>query len=452
MFSRSFSRTALWLIGILLLAGLALNPRWKRAQIIKGDVVQYYAYLPATFIHGDLSMRYAASNAYYGNKMWGERLPSGGFLQKYTCGHALMMAPFFLLSHAIALAVDAPPDGYSVPYHFGIALASAFYAFFGFMILRWILLRHFSQRVTGLTLLLLLLGSNLLYYTSIDAGMPHSFLFFLLTLFAWLTLRFHETAKLRHALLLSAVGGLAFLVRPPHLLLWVLVITYGITSWGTLQEKLSFFRHAGWRLLVLPLGSVALFFVQMMYWRSVTGEWIKYSYGDEHFFWGHPMMAQVLFSFRKGWLVYTPLMAFALLGFVWLARYTRAWALPVTLITGMALLVVSSWWCWWYGGTLGMRPMIDYYGLLALPLGAFLSWMAQRKLRRAIVVVLMVTCVAVNLAETVQYVRGVLHHDSMTFAAWKRMWTTSDRNDPSYVQLMSPPNTEAAKKGDRNFW
>jgi hypothetical protein len=33
--------------------------------------------------------------------------------------------------------------------------------------------------------------------------------------------------------------------------------------------------------------------------------------------------------------------------------------------------VTASWWCWWYGGGLGMRPYVEYLVLFVLPI-AFL--------------------------------------------------------------------------------
>jgi hypothetical protein len=94
-----------------------------------------------------------------------------------------------------------------------------------------------------------------------------------------------------------------------------------------------------------------------------------YSYGDEGFFFTNPQIINGLFSYRKGWLIYTPLMIFALLGILTLARRKfQQFFIPVLIFTVANIYVVYSWWCWWYGGSFGSRPMIDSYPLMAVAL------------------------------------------------------------------------------------
>jgi hypothetical protein len=45
------------------------------------------------------------------------RLPGKEYkISKMTCGVALLMSPFFLVGHGLALLSDAPANGYSKPY------------------------------------------------------------------------------------------------------------------------------------------------------------------------------------------------------------------------------------------------------------------------------------------------------------------------------------------------
>ena len=49
------------------------------------------------------------------------------------------------------------------------------------------------------------------------------------------------------------------------------------------------------------------------------------------------------------------------------------WGLPVVITLISTIYLFSCWWCWWFGGGFGMRPMIDYYPLLIIPIGELLK-------------------------------------------------------------------------------
>ena len=49
------------------------------------------------------------------------------------------------------------------------------------------------------------------------------------------------------------------------------------------------------------------------------------------------------------------------------------WFLSALIMLPFIIYLFSSWWCWWFGGGFGMRPMIDYYPLFIIPIGEILS-------------------------------------------------------------------------------
>ena len=112
-----------------------------------------------------------------------------------------------------------------------------------------------------------------------------------------------------------------------------------------------------------------------MYWKLQTGQYLYYSYPDDQgFFFSNPQIWNNLFSWRKGWLLYTPVMIFALAGIPLLWKQNRKFFVPVLLFVVVIIYVTSSWWDWWYGGGFGIRPYIDLYGVMAIPMAAFLTW------------------------------------------------------------------------------
>ena len=48
-----------------------------------------------------------------------------------------------------------------------------------------------------------------------------------------------------------------------------------------------------------------------MLWKWQTGSWVVYSYKDEGFDFMHPHFWEFLFSFQKGWLLWSPIIGIA---------------------------------------------------------------------------------------------------------------------------------------------
>jgi hypothetical protein len=180
---------------------------------------------------------------------------------------------------------------------------------------------------------------------------------------------------------------------------------------------------------------------QLLYWKYTTGAWLFYSYGDERFFFLRPAIADGLFSYRKGWLLYTPIMVLALAGIPPLRKRLPAAFWPVLLFTVLNIYIVLSWWSWWYGGSFGLRAFIDSYAFLALPLASFLSWVfSQRVWFRVATTIVVLVLVWHSIFQTMQYYYGAIHWDGMNRAAY---WNSFLRLRPSgeFYGLITPPET-----------
>src|SRR5690606_12215379 len=113
---------------------------------------------------------------------------------------------------------------------------------------------------------------------------------------------------------------------------------------------------------------------QLFFWKIYGGDWLVFTYGsDEKFFFNNPKIFDFLFSYRKGWFVYTPLMIFSIVGLFFLKKKVKEMSLITPIFITFIIYILSSWWCWWYGGSFGMRAMIQYYAFLAFPLAAFIN-------------------------------------------------------------------------------
>ena len=85
------------------------------------------------------------------------------------------------------------------------------------------------------------------------------------------------------------------------------------------------------QLFIIIFFAFLVWIPQLLYWKTVTGNYLFYSYADEGFFFLNPQILKGLFSYRNGWLIYSPVMFFALLGIPFLYRYAKDFFLPVML-------------------------------------------------------------------------------------------------------------------------
>jgi len=104
-----------------------------------------------------------------------------------------------------------------------------------------------------------------------------------------------------------------------------------------------------------------------MYWKYVSGNWLLYTYGDQGFDWLCPHFWNGLFSFKAGWLVYSPAMMLAIVGLIPLFKNHRAHFLASIIFLLLFCYSCFSWREWWYGASLGQRAMIQAYPMLAIP-------------------------------------------------------------------------------------
>ncbi|MBN2614790.1 MAG: hypothetical protein JXR71_03780 [Bacteroidales bacterium] len=392
---------------------------WKdKNRVIQSDVIEYYGYLPAAFIYHDLSLnfRFQDKGKY---TVWATELPNGKAVFKYTMGPALMYAPFFFVANELAGPLGYDTGGYSPPYRLAIILAALFYLLLGLLLLRRVLLLFFTETIAAAVLFSIGLGTNLFWYSTFEPGMPHVYDFFLVSALIFLTFSWYRNATVWKSLVLGVVMGLLTLIRPINILFVLFFVFYRIWRTKDVNRRLHYFMKHYDHILVMLVAGFLVLLPQLIYWKEITGRWLYYSYGKEGFFFLHPHIIDVLFSYRKGWYVYTPVMFFASTGMIFLFRKYKTLAWSVVILAVVYLYVVSSWWSWWYGGSLGQRALIDLYPVMAFPLAALFQWIAQRKtvFRKAIAILIFLS-VLLGAFYNVQYYFGAIHWDSMTRKAW----------------------------------
>lgn len=414
------------------------NFLWKRNNgVLVPDVIIYYSYLPAAFIYHDLTFGFVDQNIEkLQGKMHLAKTADGKPYQKMTMGLAIMYAPYFLIGHATAWLSGAEMDGYSEPYMFWLQFSSMIYLIFGLILLRLVLKRFFSDRLTAFTLFAIVVGTNLFFYATLEAAMSHSYNFFLFSAFVWLTIRWYENPVFKNSFCIGIVYGFIVLVRPLNGLIVVFFLLFNISQWRHVQFRLKTYLEHWGQIMLIGVFAFLIVLPQLVFWKINTGNWFFYSYGNEGFFFHNPQIIKGLFSYRKGWLLYTPIMVFALAGIYFLRKRIPSMFLPILVFTVANIYVVYSWWDWSYGGSFGSRPMIDSYGLMAISMAALLSAAYKSgKWKFYVLQTVIFLLILFNIFQTLQYKYATIHFAEMSKAAYWHSFGKLSADAEFYDQL-----------------
>ena len=406
-------------IALMVFRGIA----WP-TKALTWDVFGYYLYLPATIIHDDPGLKdvgwldevmdtYAPSATLY-QLVPGE---DGNRVIKYTSGLALLYSPFFFVAHWLAPVMGYPTDGFSLPYQLILSLGGIIWAIFGLILFRKLLLRLFDDKITSLTLLLIVLGTNYFQLAAFDGTLlSHNFLFTLYALLLFTTIRWHDRPSYTKAFILGLTCGLIALIRPSEIICVLIPLLWNAGSWRQFTFRFKVIKINLYYVLAFMVPALLIGSIQLWYWKSVSGDWLFYSYNNpgEGFRFFPPYIVDFLFSFRKGWFVYTPLMIFAFAGFYTLYQRHRSRFPAVLVFVLLDLWIVSSWSCWWYaGGSFSARAMLPAYVLLAVPLASLLEVVAEKRWKW-IAAAFAVLIVVLNLFQTWQFQKGIIDKERMT--------------------------------------
>lgn len=455
---------------------------WREEATITWDVSGYYFYLPAAFIYKDLKkvgFRDDIQGKYYLSKGYYQTYTheNGNEIMKYSLGMAIQYTPFFLVAHGLAPLFGHTADGFSRPYQAAISMGSLLIALLGLWLLRKILLRYFSDGTTAATLLVIAFATNYLNYSAIDGAMPHNWLFTLYTLLIWQSIKFYESPSPWRGLLIGVTVGLAALTRPTEIIAFIIPLLWGTSSLKDIANRMKFFFSNKGILpfLLAGVGTLAMGSLQLIYWKYVSGDWIVYSYQDQGFSWDSPHIKEAMFSYRAGWLLYTPAMAFALLGmFALIYRNGKSAIQPVSVVESeesgggtnptsptpnhqslltnpstepigivpiilFALLfmyITFAWDIWWYGGSLGQRAMIQAYPILAFPLAAFFSLAERRNWLKIVLIPLFLLFTVYNLWLTHQAHKGGLLGTEQITGPYFKAILLRLKVDPHTIKLL----------------
>lgn len=422
----------------------------ETGKIIESDAIHYYSYLPAILVYNDISLNFLNDESigeYY--FFTNVKLPDGRHYFKTTMGVALLEAPVIIPVHFFVKFTGGNANGISEPYKIGLIMSGILYFILGLLIIRRLLIRNkLPDVVIAITLLTIGAGTNIIVYTVREPGMSHIYSFFSIALFILLLDKFLKKPSMVLAIFTGIISGLILLIRPINIIVFLLFILWDVGTLDDIKTRLMFYLRRLKFTGLLIFGCILIWIPQLAYYYYLTGSVFFSGYGEEtKFFFNNPQIFNHLFSYRKGWFLYTPAMVLAVAGFIplFLKNKKQFWGILTVLVS--LIYVNSSWYSWWFGGGFGQRAYIDIYALMAIPLAYFISivW-EKRVLLRITSTFVILMLISINLYQIYQYHMGSIHYVGMTREAY---WYAIGRTKPGIKidDLIEFPNYDLARKG-----
>jgi hypothetical protein len=405
------------LAAIIFIGGFFTLDRWK-TTLYYGDSGSYYLHVVSAFVNQDVgdydktitTLKEVHPNADDQRKVKHGIRPTktGRMYIKYTLGVPMMETPFFFLGHIWAsFSNQYEANGWTRPYLLAVGLSTIAYLLLGLHLLLLLLREHFKPLVVTLTILSLILATNLFFHATY-VTMAHGFLFFDYCLLLYLTVRFHKNPSWLKALGIGAVVGLIAITRVPEVISLLIPLLWGVVSWKTFQERITFFVKHYYYLILAGVGLLMVFSPQLMYWYYVSSELYFNPYEGEGFNFFKPQIHKGFLHFSNGWLIYTPIMIFSLLGWWLLPKYYPKAMLSILIFVGLHAYIHYCYYAWTFFPGLGQRPMVETYPLLAFCLAAFYSFCWQRKWAGYLSISALFFFAWLNLFQTWQMKEGVI--------------------------------------------
>lgn len=414
------------------------------------DVFGYYLWLPATFIYDDPGMKdrawveqvnekYEASGTLYQLSTNDEGEPIYFFLM----GMSIFYAPFFLIGHGIAAITGAPMDGFSAPYQYSMVFGGIFYTLLGLWLFRKLLLQFLNDKITAAVLLVVVFATNYSHHLTSKDLETVNILFLLMCWLLLSTVRWHESQKTSYIVQIGASITLMALVKPSEVLAVFIPLLWGIKNSETLSGKIRLLWQKRKQVIIAVLACLIIALPQIIYWKVRTGHYFYDSYKNPGvgLDFNKPHLLDVLFSYKKGWLLYTPMMAFALAGCYFLIRKRKEIALSLLFYLCISFYLIASWTEWWYGAAFSCRPIITSYPILGITLGLFFEAISSKRVLRYSMLGIAVLATALNQFQWWQLRNYILDPYRTTKAYYQAI----------FLKTTVPPNAEQLKSFNWDF-
>jgi len=354
---KSLSRSEKALIVLFLFTLPLVNP-W-----VRGDGVGYYAYARAMLIEHSLNFEndWKSANASFtmtrfdsSGNLLPENFTSTGHIQNhFTVGPAILWAPFLMVAHAGVLLSDAlgahiPADGFSWPYVYAMAIATAVYGFLGLWISFRLARHHFSESAAFVATLGIWFASSLPVYMYFNPSWSHAISAFVVALILWYWDHTREGRSLLQWIVLGLLTGLALDVYYPN---FVIMLLPGVESLAVYAGMTSKLAGSKLRFAAGNVGYGAGVLVGFL--PTLITRWIIYGSGTETGYvsvfdwsWLRPHLLSVLLSSDHGVWSWTPILFFSIIGLLALLRRDRQLGIILLCVVAAFTYFIAAYPTW----------------------------------------------------------------------------------------------------------
>ncbi len=400
----------LFIIGIIITLIIFLIKFCLTGFGVFGDGIGYYAPLRSLLFDGNLKV-INEHEFYSQSASWlGGAVRSAGpavEYSKYTIGLGLILLPFFAIGHIVALVlhtigVPVEVNGLSWPYELFYCLGSISFGVTGLWLSYRTAIRFFSKTAAAIAVGGIWFASPLTYYLLIEVSMSHAVSQFLISLFLYLCITTSWQKNWRSQVLLGIVLGLAALVRPQDILFIIVPVLIG---WLGIEETLdstpkNLFKQIKFEALFNKnyLQVIAIIFCvtllmqlpQVLIYIWQYGGLNKIPYLEEgkargyggSFHWFQPEILKVLFSGYRGLFTWHPLVFLATIGLGLTFKKLPRLITILLIAFAMQVYLISAWWCWWQGASMGGRMFANCTLIFIFGLGALWDYQTGRKWKK----------------------------------------------------------------------
>jgi len=411
----------------------------KRGKtVFVGDGFGYYSYLPQYFIYSDKEHyifldSLGEVDPLIRNQWMIPVLPETNYkVNKFFIGTPLAMAPFFLTNHAIQKISHGRTDGYSHTYRFAIFVGAMFYLLLGLLGLIN-LLRLFSipNLISSFLVISLLFGTNLTYYAAIEFTMSHLYAFTFCAWFLYFLKRWEFDNRKSSIMWAVFFYSFLILIRPIDGLI-ILLSPFFFSNWRVFIARIKSIIM-DYRLLI-GSSCIFLFFIslQLISNKIQFGSFKIIAYSNEGFdYIFNPKIYEILFGYRKGLFVYSPI--FLLIIPSLLIIKDRFLAKGSFFVFSIIVWITASWWCWYYGGGFGMRPLIDFYSFFILIIAIALK--ETIFILKGLMTLVMGCFIFFSQIAEFQYINNIFHWDQMNRQYFWHVFLRTDKRFFWYPHL-----------------
>jgi hypothetical protein len=408
----------------------AIYSRANAPSPIRSDGYSYYVYLPSWLLHGDYTLDAVARTlprAEYPEFTGIRRWPgTNRWVNPHPIGEAILIAPFFAAGHLVTRLTHVAPDGFSIYYQHAAGLAGLVYMLAGLSIVRALLLRHFPPPVVLATLIAMTWGTNLFHYGVYDSVFSHIYSFFLVALLVALTEMWWGRPAPGISIALGLTGAVMVLTRHTNALFLLMIPLYGVTTLRALPIRVAALALRWRPALTAAAVAIAAVLPQLMLYKYETGRWLVSPYGalEGGFTFGSPHLFDVLFSTEKGLFFWSPVLLFAVAGWIVASGWAEMLMWPAAAILSINTFLIASWFDWQFGGSYSHRAFTDGFALVAVFMASFFAWIDKpsRLAAKAAAAVCALLAVSLSVAQMIQYWIGVLPIANTTWDQYRALF------------------------------